>query len=192
MKSALLVLLPLLAAAGLEATVLNPLDNGDLVRHADAIVIGRCVKSEGKWEDRNLFTYATIAVDEVLKGEQKPSVTVVLPGGVDLSGPVPIAMDYEGGPVIAPGEEVFLFLQRIEGIPDGYSVVGFSLGKFSIRPYGAAKIVSRDLRGVTFQGNAAGPRTDDEAPTLPKFKAEIERLVASLKDRSQDAPRPSR
>jgi hypothetical protein len=190
MKRTLCCWVALLTAAGLHAAVLIPMSNGDLAAHADVIVIGKCIGSESKWEDRNLFTYTTIAVQEKLKGKPKSNVTVVVPGGIDRKGPVPVAMDYEG-PVISPGEEVFLFLWRIEGIPNGYSVVGFSLGKFSIRTEKAGKIVSRDLSGVVFSGKNAPSVGLDSVP-LPQFKKEIEKLVASTKGSSRESPRKSR
>src|SRR4051794_27083021 len=128
MKRELSCLATFFIATSLAATLLTKLSNGEMVAQADAVVIGRCTGSEGKWEDRNLFTFTTIAVEETLKGPPASSITVVLPGGSDPKGPVPIGMDFEGASVIVPGEEVFLFLQQIAGIPNAYSVVGYSQG----------------------------------------------------------------
>jgi len=150
------------------------LTNGDLATHADAIVIGRCTAVDSRWEDRNLFTFSTIAVQETLKGKPRASLTVVLPGGADWKGRIPIAMDFEGGPTIQPGEQVFLFLRQIEGIPNGYAVVGFSQGKFVIRRTKRGLVVTRDLTGVYFARGQAAPAV---SVPLPAFKAEIQGLL---------------
>lgn len=176
MRSSWLLAAALCAATGLQGTVLTPLTNADLVARADAIVIGRCTAIDSRWEDRNLFTYSTIDIQETLKGPARARLTLVLPGGVDLKGPIPIAMDFEGGPVVRPGEQVFLFLRQIEGIPNGFAIVGFSQGKFDIRRGKQGAFVTRDLTGIYFARGQTAPRI---TVPLPTFKAEIKRLLAT-------------
>lgn len=177
MRRALFFIATFMIASGLSATFLTPLSMGDMVTHSDIIVVGKCTGGTSKWEAGNLFTYTNIAVQEVLKGKPGANVTVVLPGGVDYSGPVPIGQDYEGASVIQPGEEVFLFLQEIDGIPNGYAIVGFSQGKFSIRKQKDDAIVFRDLDGIFFPNEKSWKPAGTLSEPLPQFKKEVRQLL---------------
>src|SRR5260370_33592263 len=118
--------LGLLVAAAPGGAVLPGMSDGELTAAADVIVIGKCTKAESAWYPRMLITLDSIEVAEVLKGERRTALTVVLPGGVDLKGPVPIGMDFEGGPIIQPGEELLLFLTRVAEIPNGFALTGLT------------------------------------------------------------------
>jgi hypothetical protein len=121
-----------------------------------------------------LVTLATVAVDEVIKGSQTSTVTVVLPGGVDTNRRIPVSMTYAGAPTIAPQEEVFLFLASEEGAADRYSVMGFAEGKFSvIEDEAGQKLVSRDLTKVRGQMGPGAVRGNRQFVTLSEFKAKV-------------------
>ncbi len=64
-----------------------------------------------------MVTLATISVGESIKGESSGSLTVVLPGGLDVNRPVPISMNYPGAQRIQPQEEVFLLELRQVFLP---------------------------------------------------------------------------
>ena len=186
----LLNFLLLIAPGG---AALPGMNDRELAAAADVIVIGKCTKAESAWYQRNLITLDSIAVDEVLKGERRPALTVVLPGGVDLKGPVPIGMDYEGGPIIQPGEEVLLFLTRVVEIPDAYALTGLTQGKYSIyRPPNAPPLVTRDLAGIMLlrgKGSQPGSRT---AVPLARFKQQLELAIKAAPARPPAAsPTPS-
>lgn len=166
------------------------LTTGDLTAHADVIVIGKCTGGRSRWEDRNLFTFMNIAVQEVLKGEPRKSLTVVLPGGVDLDGPAPIGQDFEGAPVIAPGEEVFLFLRAIEELPGTFAIVGFSQGKFSIRRDKASKIAVREPNVILSLSGRQG--TAAVSVPLPKLRQEVRQLLAVKSAKPPAGRKPQR
>jgi hypothetical protein len=105
------------------------LSTEEMAVRADLIAIGRCVETRSNWFGRNLFTLATVSISDVVKGDQQSSVTVALPGGVDARRKFPVAMSYSGAPAIQPDEEVFLFLNAKDRIPEAYEVVGYSQGK---------------------------------------------------------------
>src|SRR5687768_10571227 len=118
-----------------------------LTGHSDLIVSGRALDSHSTWIEngRVLVTLTRVAVDDVMKGNGSPIVTVMVPGGVDLNRRIPVGMTYPGAPSISPEEEVFLFLQNEDAVPGGYSVTGFSEGKYSIVNDEAGNpLVSRD------------------------------------------------
>ena len=173
-----LAMLLALAVPSLQATTAIQLSDQDLAGQADVVVIGKCVELRTAWIERALVTIATIRVSESLRGSTD-TVTVVLPGGFDTSRKVPIAMSYAGAPQILVDEEVFLFLgsEREAGI-NGYSILGFSQGKFSIvTDTQGRKFVHRDMSRLNLQGapaTASGLRT---RRPLSEFKAEMQRYL---------------
>jgi hypothetical protein len=164
-----------LAGADVLATTARRLSNEDLADAADIIVIGRCTDVRPVWEDaRTLVTVATVAVSERLKGEVGDTITVALPGGIDANRPIPIAVTYAGAPQMRDGEDVFLFLSHDDAISSGYTVIGFSQGKFSIVDNGkGGKAVSRDLTQVTLVGGVGAVRGAVTLTSLSDFRQEI-------------------
>jgi hypothetical protein len=122
----------------------------EIAGQADLIAVGRCTETRSQWVGRNLFTLATVSVGEVVKGEQRSSLTVALPGGVDAKRQFPVAVSYAGAPTMTPGEEVVLFLTGEGRIPHAYDVVGYSQGKLTVvRDEAGRKTVSRGARSIT-------------------------------------------
>lgn len=166
------------SAQGADSTVITRSDRllGDMARQSELILTGRCTDTTSTWIENNrvLVTLATISVDEVIKGEQSSTVTVVLPGGVDLNRRISVAMTYAGAPRIAPQEEVFLFLTGEEAVSSGYSITGFAEGKFSIiEDEAGQKVISRDLiktRVETAPGKVRGSR---QFVPLSDFKQKV-------------------
>jgi len=149
----------------------------DMVKQSDAIVIGNCTETKSVWIDRSLVTLATVSVTESLKGEAS-TLTVALPGGVDVNRKVPVAMTYPGAPQIRPGEDVFLFLSAESDVAGSYTVAGFSQGKFSIvTDEDGQKMVSRDLKKTVLQGENGVRRGQSSATPLANFKAEVKGLL---------------
>ncbi len=132
------------------ATTLAPMSEAEMIDQAEVIVAGTCSGLESRWLGRTLFTFATITVDEALKGDGAAEVTVAIPGGVDLDRPVPIAMNYPGAPVIAPGQEVVLLLEPFSLEDGAFAVIGYSQGKLEVSASsGGEKLVHRKSGGST-------------------------------------------
>ncbi|MGH9794490.1 MAG: hypothetical protein ACRD5G_06940 [Candidatus Acidiferrales bacterium] len=175
--SCLAAALVLLAASAWATTAVR-LSKSDLTAEADLIVIGRGVESRSAWVGRVLVTQVTVSVTESLKGSARDTITVVLPGGIDANRKFPISMSYPGAPAIRSDEDVFLFLGRDDEL-NGYTVLGFSQGKFSIveDPQGN-KLVTRDLTGVRLQSGSGVVRGAVSHRSLPEFRSEIESYLA--------------
>jgi hypothetical protein len=122
----------LLAPAPTEATTLQELSLAAMVRQADVIVTGSCERVESRWVGRRLLTLATVSVSETLKGEARRELTLVIPGGMDLKRPIPIAVTYPGAPVVMPGQGLVLLLEPSAEIADGFAAVGFSQGALPV------------------------------------------------------------
>jgi len=168
------IVLLLFAVVAADATTAVTLSNRALTEGAEIITTGRCTDLKTVWEGRTLVTVATVAVDDVLKGEPGGTITVALPGGNDSNRRVPVSMTFAGAPQMTIGENVFLFLSRDADVQSGLIVMGFSQGKFSIvaDPAGSP-VVSRDLTQVTLQSPTGTQRGTATRVPLENFKREI-------------------
>jgi hypothetical protein len=143
------LLLAAMVAPGLHATTAIYHSDAALIDEASLVVTGRCLEVESAWLDRDLVTLARIAVTEVMKGAAGPEIVVVLPGGIDRLRPVPVAVTYPAAPGIAPDEAVLLFLTADDRVVDGYGVVGFSQGKFTMVESPSGKVAAQNLSGLS-------------------------------------------
>lgn len=151
-RALLCATLALAAAPALWATTILKQTDGDMIRQSGTIVTGRCTNLETAWVGRTLVTKATIAVDETLKGASRNELTVVLPGGVDMNRRFPVMVTYPGAPEIMVREQVLLFLSPDSLVKDGYSIVGYSQGKFTLTETAEAGLVgTQSLSGVQVQ-----------------------------------------
>jgi hypothetical protein len=161
-----------------ENSVAVDLSVEQMVSQSDLITIGSCVDARSTWVGRNLVTIATISVREALKGDPSASVSVVLPGGVDANRKIPIAMTYPGAPRITPGEDVLLFLTSDDEVGGGYTIAGFSQGKFSIVKDEAGKeMITRDLTRVALKGRAGLRRGTVSMTSLESLKSQVKRQL---------------
>lgn len=151
------------------------LSNQEMTTQSDFIGIGRCTDTRSEWVGRSLVTLAKISVSEVIKGEEQSSITVALPGGVDANRKFPVQMTYPGAPTIIPNEEVFLFLVSEDQVPEAYTVVGYSQGKFTIiEGEEGQKVVSRDLTKTALKRGSKMERGLRKSTDLSEFKNEVE------------------
>ena len=143
------------------AAVVEGLSLAALGARASLVVRGRVESSVGAWDQgsRRIQTHTRLQVLEVLRGPASsggaptdgPPVAVggvlevVAPGGVVGS----LGQKVPGSPRFVPGEEVLLFLERVAS---GYTPLGLSLGKFTVRPAGrGGQVAVRELDGLVFQ-----------------------------------------
>ena len=136
-----------------------------LIDESALVVTGRCVELETVWIDRDLVTLARVQVTEVLKGTAGTEITVVLPGGIDHNRPVPVAVTYPAAPGIAAGEPVLLFLVAEDRVDDGWSVVGFSQGKFTLTDSDQGVVATQNASGLNLR-HADGKITPATGRTL--------------------------
>lgn len=181
-RAALAALAALLAAPA-GGTTLTRLTDEQLIDGSVQIVTGSCSAVRTEWRGRTLLTVASVRVDQVLKGERVPEVTVVIPGGVDFDRAVPVAVTVPGAPSIRPGERVLLFLEPAGTGPGELAVTGFSQGKLSIleTPDGTPTL-RRDLAGVALvDGHRLRPGVKRSEP-LAAFLEKIARRAAAAEE----------
>jgi hypothetical protein len=129
-------------------------------QEAAEIVIGNCIQTRSEWSGRSLVTLATISVTERLNRR------------------FPVAMTYAGAPQFSLNEEVLLFLTApVEGV-NGYTVMGFSQGKFSIgQANDGDKMVTKDMIKAPVQKGAGQTRGNLQGIPLAEFKALVRRYL---------------
>ncbi len=158
----------------LQATTARLVSTPELTARSERIVTGRCVATRARWVGRTLVTLATFEVEETLKGEPAASLTVAVPGGIDLAHRPPVQVLYAGAPQLFAGQEALLFLRPSTELGGLHVLVGFSQGLFAITDGPAGELGSRDLRELTLV-DAAGRavRGTAESVGLAALKSEI-------------------
>ena len=109
--AALLLLLPVSA----YGTISRAVDFEEKVENAAAIVVGKCVSQQSKWDAGRewILTYSTFNVEKVLKGQHTQQITIVTPGGTIDN----ITQDIIGVPKFQPGEENVVFVRNSQAGP---------------------------------------------------------------------------
>jgi hypothetical protein len=179
-KVALSLLVAALAIPALQATTAVERSETELIQEADLIIVGRVAETQSTWVDNDLVTLATVNVSETLKGNPGAQVKVVLPGGVDLNRRIPIAMTFPAAPEMMKQENVLLFLTAEGRVVGGYSVVGFSQGKFTVVEDAAKgeKVATQNLSDLSLQdGNGNARRGGAKAISLKQLRQKVQTLA---------------
>lgn len=161
-----LTVLGLILVGSAGATTLMQMSPSDMAVQADTIVIGNCVGAESQRADGSVMTVVEIDVLETLKGASATQVQMVIPGGIDASRPVPVAIIFPGAPSVVRDEKVLLFLNESNVVPGAYDIIGFSQGIYE---------VVEDSAGnqLVAQGRFSG----DNGESLDAMKAEIQQAL---------------
>jgi hypothetical protein len=176
------LLLAAVAASQMEtrtaaATTAVELGLADLVEVADRIVVARATRAESVWVGASLYTRYTLEVDDTLLGDSADA-TVVVPGGIDMSRPRPIAMVVPDAPVLLPGQPIGLFLAATAFPTRGdFAIIG---GRQGLVVLGASR--------------TAGADGGSEAAARARFRDSVERLIATrdpARARAAGVPAPA-
>jgi len=133
-----------------HATIVAATSDADLVRHADAIVVGVVVHTETRLVARQrIVTRATLTVEQTIYGARVDHVILQVPGGVLPNG---LEAVVSGVPELRKGERWVAFLERAS---DGtYRPLGMAFGMVRVRDDGT---VERSLSGLTLVGRGGEP-----------------------------------
>ena len=176
MRKQLLWLLALTQLGSFQAfsTTVEKFTLDDLVQKSGRIIVGKCISSESRWNDRNtlILTTARFTVSEPLKGSSEGVVNVFTVGGT-LDG---ITQTVSGMPVFEPEEEVLLFLEPSKN--GQWQPLGMSQGKFRIlrnRQTGEQEVV-HSLSGLELYDPASRSLSQQEKPSRAPLKPMVERI----------------
>lgn len=164
-----------------EAAIAASATFDDKVDNAAAIIVGRCVKTESRFDPsgRWILTYSTFDVEKSIKGATGQQVTLVTPGG-EVGG---VRQETIGVPAFQPGDENVLFLKNTRLGP---TVLYFDQGAYDVRPDErgeklVAPIASNLVKVDPQTGKASA--TDDEPRTLSAFDRAVKDSIQSGPDR---------
>ena len=164
------VIIAALLAAPAFATTIKKMDLQELVKVSDAIAQGTVESIETRWEDKSIYTYTSIRVDESIKGGPRRAYLVRHAGGTIGA----LTLDAPGTPKFNQGDQVIVFLRdRKDGT---YDVVGLGQGKYDIVNNSAVTNVA----GLTLVDPVSGRLMEggpvDRKP-LDSFKTQIRGLM---------------
>ena len=108
------------------ATTIVRMNLDEMTKAAHIVARGKCVASEARVADGNIWTFTTFTVQETLKGSAAGQLTIRLPGG--KVGHITSTVD--AVPRFRPGEEAYLFLEPT--MSGELSVTGWVQGTFRI------------------------------------------------------------
>jgi len=164
------ILFVAMLATSVFATIVQKMELQQLVATADSIVQGRVESVEARYEERTIYTYISIVVDEPLKGDRRRTVLLRQMGGRIGAKAVWIA----GMPQFNSGDQVIVFLRNRQ---DGtFDVIGLNQGKYDIvNDYAVANVA-----GVSILDPKTGLISEkafvDKVP-LETFKTKIRELM---------------
>ncbi len=161
-----------------SATVVQSASFDEKVQAADSIILGRCVKTHTQFDPtgRWILTYSTFQIEESMKGQPSPEVTVVTPGG-EVNG---IHQDTIGVPSFKQDDERVLFI-RFSRV--GPTVLFFDQGAYDVGTDGQGKKVvkptqSDAVRIDTQRGVAVAPEGEQLLRTFENnVKASLHRTA---------------
>jgi hypothetical protein len=164
--AAVVLLLPLRA----EATLAEAKSFDDKVENAAAILVGRCVARESRWDDarRWILTYYRFEVEKALKGMPARELTVVTPGGSVGN----MTQDAVGVPKFDIGDEHVLFVRNTQAGP---TVLYFEQGAYQlVRDHGGERRVMPTVSSAVLIDTQAGKAVAPESPrTLREFEGRV-------------------
>lgn len=163
---------------GARSTTVAQLEFGELVEGAERVFHGTCIDLRVEWspDGRRLFTRATFANHEALKGEDDARAELVLPGGA-RDGKVLVI---HGMPRFAPGDEVVLFATAAHPRSGVRVPVGLGQGVYRVYRFpDGRQLARRDTRGLQL-ARRGGERVAGgvDAMSLPDLTGRIRAEVA--------------
>ena len=164
--AALLLLLPVSA----YGTISRAIDFEEKVENAAAIVVGKCVSQQSKWDAGRewILTYSTFNVEKVLKGQHTQQITIVTPGGTIEN----ITQDIIGVPKFQPGEENVVFVRNSQAGP---TVAFLEQGAYRLQKNDRGdRIVEPSVTSAVLVDTGRGTAVRPESPrALRDFEGEV-------------------
>ena len=140
------------------------------VENAAAIVLGKAVKKESRWdaEHRFILTYTTFRIEKSIKGlPAQQEITIVTPGGVVGD----VHQDTVGVPEFSEGNEHVLFLRNTD---EGPTVLFFDQGAYDVETERGQKIVKPVASdAVTIDTQRGVAVTPEEPRSLERFERDV-------------------
>lgn len=141
MRIKFLIFLFILLNRGFSLTV-EYISLDRMTKESQLIVYGKVISQYSIWEDKSIYTYTTIEIYDVLKGNYKSNKVVVKQMGGTVGY---ISQVVDGTPKLELGKEVVLFLRDWKG---AYWIHSIVLGHFNVIEEKGEKFVFNDLNNI--------------------------------------------
>jgi len=179
------LLATLLLATPAQATAVKKLSDAELVRDAKLIARAECLSVSTEWcrQRKRILTRIRFTVTATLKGSERTSLEVLLPGG-QRDG---LSYVVHGMPEFRPGEEVILFLTGAHKKSGICVPVGLGQGLYRIkRENGKKALAVRDTRSLLLVESGKSPSKGrlerlDLDDLLATVKSEVARQAKAKK-----------
>lgn len=113
-----------------------------MTKESQIIVYGKVLSSYSVWEDKSIYTYTTIEIKELIKGDYRSQKIVVKQMGGTVGY---ISQVVDGTPKLEIGKEVVLFLRDWKG---AYWIHSIVLGHFQVYEENGKKFAVNSLNNV--------------------------------------------
>ena len=161
-----LALVPLAA----QATIVRAVPFDEKVENAAAIVVGKCVAQQSRWDDaRNwILTYSTFRIEKTIKGQPAREITIVTPGGTVGN----VAQEVIGVPRFTTGEENVVFVRNSQAGP---TVLFLEQGNYRVRKEdrGESMVIPAVSSAVMVDTGRGTAVTPEQPRTLREFEGAI-------------------
>lgn len=141
MRIKFLIFLFILLNRGFSLTV-EYISLDRMTKESQLIVYGKVISQYSIWEDKSIYTYTTIEIYDVLKGNYKSKKVVVKQMGGTVGY---ISQVVDGTPKLELGKEVVLFLRDWKG---AYWIHSIVLGHYNVIEEKGKKFVFNDLNNI--------------------------------------------
>lgn len=141
MRIKFLIFLFILLNRGFSLTV-EYISLDRMTKESQLIVYGKVISQYSIWEDKSIYTYTTIEIYDVLKGNYKSNKVVVKQMGGTVGY---ISQVVDGTPKLELGKEVVLFLRDWKG---AYWIHSIVLGRYNVIVEKGKKFVFNDLNNI--------------------------------------------
>jgi hypothetical protein len=145
-----------------------------MTKESQIIVYGKVLSSYSVWEDKSIFTYTTIEIKELIKGEYRSQKIVVKQMGGTVGY---ISQVVDGSPKLEIGKEVVLFLRDWKG---AYWIHSIVLGHFQVYEENGKKYAVNNLNNVGLVDPITKKLITDESKLENRF--ELNTLIQSVKN----------
>ncbi len=153
-----------------EATLMKTATFDQKVENAAAIVLGKAVKKESRWDDahRWILTYTTFRIEKTIKGfAGQQEIMIVTPGG-EVDG---VHQDTAGVPDFVEGSEHVLFIRNTKLGP---TVLYFDQGAYDVESDRGQRIIKPVASdAVTIDTQRGMAVTPEEPRSLDRFERDV-------------------
>jgi len=177
-KTLFLLMLFFFSAARLSALTVEYVGIDRLAKESSIIVYGKVLSSYSVWEGHSIYTYTTLSVKEMIKGETASKKVVVK----QLGGTVGhISQAVDGTPKLQSGNNVVLFLRYWKG---AYWIHSIVLGHFNIIEEDGIKYAFNNLNNVGLIDPVTKKLIEDENRIENRF--ELNTFISSIKNSAKN------